>query len=139
RWIASRSPAPLPIRAHATAGADGDLLVFDILWSSTGSPSSTIGLGLLAALLEDEGEKKKRATGGGAGPVRSAASGMTRSAPVRIPSKPARRGGGLRPARGLEDAGEAMVPPCRHTVHSSRLGRGTERGASVAEAMLRRW
>ncbi|OEL27548.1 hypothetical protein BAE44_0011432 [Dichanthelium oligosanthes] len=158
RLLLSRPPLPVP--AHAAAGADGDLLELDVLWSSTGSPSYAIGLGLLAALPEDEGKKKKRATGGGGGPVRSAArsvpetaalaaSGMARSAPVRIPSEPARRGRWAQPgAGGWEDAGEAMLPPHeivarRAAAHSSVLeGAGrTLKGRDlhrVRNAVLRR-
>ncbi|OEL31611.1 hypothetical protein BAE44_0007369 [Dichanthelium oligosanthes] len=58
------SRPPLSVPAHAAAGAAGDLLELDVLGSSTGSLSSAIRFGLLAALPEDEGKKKKRAMGG---------------------------------------------------------------------------
>jgi hypothetical protein len=162
RILLSRPPLPVP--AHAAAGADGDLLELDVLWPSSGS--SAVGLGLLAALPEDEGKKKKRAAG--VGPARSAArpvpetaalaaaSGMARSAPVRIPSEPARRGrwahagAGGGGGGGWEDAaGEAtMVPPHeivarRAAAHSSVLeGAGrTLKGRDlrrVRNAVLRR-
>ena len=99
------SRPPIPVAAHAAVGADGDLLELDVLWPASASATPAVGLGLLAALAEDEGKKKKRAAGegGGRGPARSAArpvpeaaglaaSGIARSAPVRIPSEPARRG-----------------------------------------------
>ncbi|RCV36206.1 hypothetical protein SETIT_7G299500v2 [Setaria italica] len=156
RLLLSRPPLPVP--THAAAGADGDLLELDVLWPSSASASSAIGLGLLAALPEDEGKKKKRAAGGG--PARSAArpvpetaalaaSGMARSAPVRIPSEPSRRGRWAHAgAGGWEDAGEAMVPPHeivarRAAAHSSVLeGAGrTLKGRDlrrVRNAVLRR-
>ncbi|RLN28820.1 uncharacterized protein C2845_PM05G05250 [Panicum miliaceum] len=155
------SRPPLPVAAHAAAGADGDLLELDVLWPSSASASSAVGLGLLAALPEDEGKKKKRAAGGGGGPARSAArpvpeaaglatSGMARSAPVRIPSEPARRGRWAQAGAGGagEDAVEAMVPPHeivarRAAAHSSVLeGAGrTLKGRDlrrVRNAILRR-
>ena len=146
------SRPPLPVATHAAAGADGDLLELDVLWPASTSASSAVGLGLLAALPEDEGKKKKRAAGGG--PARSAArpvpeaaglaaSGMARSAPVRIPSEPARRG-----RWAQAGAGEAMVPPHeivarRAAAHSSVLeGAGrTLKGRDlrrVRNAVLRR-
>ncbi|KAF8707259.1 hypothetical protein HU200_030266 [Digitaria exilis] len=162
RLLLSRPPLPVPAHA-AAAGADGDLLELDVLWPSGASASSAIGLGLLAALPEDEGKKKKRAAGGGVGgPVRSAArpipeaaalaaSGMARSAPVRIPSEPSRRGRWAQVAAqggGWDDAGEAMVPPHeivarRAAAHSSVLeGAGrTLKGRDlrrVRNAVLRR-
>ena len=111
------SRPPLPVAAHAAAGADSDLLELDVLWPASASASPAVGIGLLAALPEDEGKKKKRAAGGA--PARSAArpvpeaaglaaSGIARSAPVRIPSEPARRGRWAQAGAG-EDAGEAMV------------------------------
>nr|CAB3459422.1 unnamed protein product [Digitaria exilis] len=143
RLLLSRPPLPVPTHA-AAPGADGDLLELDVLWPSG---ASSIGLGLLAALPEDEGKKKKRAAGGGVGgPVRSAArpipeaaalaaSGMARSAP-------AAQGG------GWDDAGETMVPPHeivarRAAAHSSVLeGAGrTLKGRDlrrVRNAVLRR-
>ncbi|CAN6339702.1 unnamed protein product [Urochloa humidicola] len=161
RLLLSRPPLPVP--SHAAAGADGDLLEFDVLWPSSASASPTVGLGLLAALPEDEGKKKKRSAGVGGvgGPVRSAArpvpeaaalaaSGMARSAPVRIPSEPARRGRWAQAGAGVggEDAGEAMVPPHeivarRAAAHSSVLeGAGrTLKGRDlrrVRNAVLRR-
>ncbi|CAN6325871.1 unnamed protein product [Urochloa humidicola] len=162
RLLHSRPPLPVP--THTAAGGDGDLLEFDVLWSSSASASPAVGLGLLAALPEDEGKKKKRAAGGGGvgGPVRSAArpvpeaaaqlaaSGMARSAPVRIPSEPARRGRWAQAGAGVggEDAGEAMVPPHeivarRAAAHSSVLeGAGrTLKGRDlrrVRNAVLRR-
>ncbi|PAN16071.1 hypothetical protein PAHAL_3G030800 [Panicum hallii] len=152
------SRPPLPVAAHAAAAADGDLLELDVLWPASAYASSVVGLGLLAALPEDEGKKKKRAAGGGGGPARSAArpvpeaagmaaSGMARSAPVRIPSEPARRGRWAQAGAG-EDAGEAMVPPHeivarRAAAHSSVLeGAGrTLKGRDlrrVRNAVLRR-
>ncbi|CAL4896835.1 unnamed protein product [Urochloa decumbens] len=161
RILLSRPPLPVP--AHSAAGADGDLLELDVLWPSSASASPAVGLGLLAALPEDEGKKKKRAAGGGGigGPVRSAArsvpetaalaaSGMARSAPVRIPSEPARRGRWAQAGAGGsgEDAGEAMVPPHeivarRAAAHNSVLeGAGrTLKGRDlrrVRNAVLRR-
>ncbi|KAF8657917.1 hypothetical protein HU200_059727 [Digitaria exilis] len=158
RLLLSRPPLPVPTHA-AAPGADGDLLELDVLWPSG---ASSIGLGLLAALPEDEGKKKKRAAGGGVGgPVRSAArpipeaaalaaSGMARSAPVRIPSEPSRRGRWAQAAQGggWDDAGETMVPPHeivarRAAAHSSVLeGAGrTLKGRDlrrVRNAVLRR-
>ena len=151
------SRPPLPVATHAAAGADGDLLELDVLWpaSTSASASSAVGLGLLAALPEDEGKKKKRAAGGG--PARSAArpvpeaaglaaSGIARSAPVRIPSEPARRGRWAQAGAG--GSGEAMVPPHeivarRAAAHSSVLeGAGrTLKGRDlrrVRNAVLRR-
>ncbi|KAG0520097.1 hypothetical protein BDA96_08G044100 [Sorghum bicolor] len=165
RFLLSRPPLPVPTHAAAAAGADGDLLELDVLWPAT--PSSAVGLGLLAALPEDEGKKKKRAAGpvgGVGGPVRSAArpvpetaagsgSAMAaRSAPVRIPSDPARRGrwahAGAWAGGSAEDAGEAVVPPHeivarRAAAHSSVLeGAGrTLKGRDlrrVRNAVLRR-
>ncbi|XP_039798410.1 uncharacterized protein LOC120663613 [Panicum virgatum] len=153
------SRPPLPVAAHAAAGADGDLLELDVLWPASASASPAVGLGLLAALPEDEGKKKKRAAGGA--PARSAArpvpeaaglaaSGIARSAPVRIPSEPARRGRWAQAGAGGsgEDAGEAMVPPHeivarRAAAHSSVLeGAGrTLKGRDlrrVRNAVLRR-
>ncbi|AQK39322.1 uncharacterized protein LOC107457594 [Zea mays] len=162
RIMMSRPPLPAP--THAAAGADGDFLELDVLWPA--SPSA-VGLGLLAALPEDEGKKKKRAAAGvgvgvGVGaPARSAArpvpetvaaSAMARSAPVRIPSDPARRGrwahAGAGAGGSAEDAGEALVPPHeivarRAAAHSSVLeGAGrTLKGRDlrrVRNAVLRR-
>ena len=151
------SRPPLPVAAHAAAGADGDLLELDVLWPASASASPAVGLGLLAALPEDEGKKKKRAAGGGGGPARSAArpvleaaglaaSGIARSAPVRIPSEPARRGRWAQAGAG--GSGEAMVPPHeivarRAAAHSSVLeGAGrTLKGRDlrrVRNAVLRR-
>ena len=71
------SRPPLPVAAHAAAGADGDLLELDVLWPASTSASPVVGLGLLAALPDAAG---------------LAASGIARSAPVRIPLEPMRRG-----------------------------------------------
>ena len=149
------SRPPLPVAAHAAAGADSDLLELDVLWPASASASPAVGLGLLAALPEDEGKKKKRAAGGA--PARSAArpvpeaaglaaSGIARSAPVRIPSEPARRGRWAQAGAG--GSGEAMVPPHeivarRAAAHSSVLeGAGrTLKGRDlrrVRNAVLRR-
>ncbi|CAL4902725.1 unnamed protein product [Urochloa decumbens] len=139
RILLSRPPLPVP--AHSVAGANGDLLELDVFWPSSASASPAVGLGLLAALPEDEGKKKKRAAREGriGRPVRSAArpiqetaalaaSEMAKSAPVQIPPEPAQRG--RRPQAGAggsgEDAGEAMVPPheivvCHAAAHSSVL------------------
>ncbi|KAL6642286.1 hypothetical protein ACP70R_020467 [Stipagrostis hirtigluma subsp. patula] len=151
RLLLARPPVPVPA-AHAAAAADGDLLELDVLWPAAGG-SPARGLGLLAALPEDEGKKKKRAGAArsAARPVPEtasalAASPVARSAPVRIPSEPARRGR-WGPAGG-EDAGEAMVPPHeivarRAAAHSSVLeGAGrTLKGRDlrrVRNAVLRR-
>lgn len=158
RFLLSRPP--IPVQAHAAA--DGDLLELDVLWpASAAAASSPRGLGILAALPEDEAGKKKKRAGvarSAARPVpetaaAAAALGMARSAPVRIPSEPvtgARRGrwaqaGG---GGGEEHAGEAMVPPHeivarRAAAHSSVLeGAGrTLKGRDlrrVRNAVLRR-
>ncbi|XP_066360023.1 protein S40-7-like [Miscanthus floridulus] len=147
------SRRPLPVPTHAATGADGDLLELDVLWPAT---PSEVGLGLLAVLPEDEGKKKKRAAAGGGGgvgfggPTRSAAAAaaMARSAPVRIPSEPARRGRWAHAGGSAEDSGEAVVPPHeivarRAAAHSSVLeGAGrTLKGRDlrrVRNAVLRR-
>ena len=56
-----RPPPPLrlPQQPPAARCADDDLLELDVLWSSSTSASPAIGLGILAALPEDEGKKKK--------------------------------------------------------------------------------
>ncbi|CAD6268406.1 unnamed protein product [Miscanthus lutarioriparius] len=158
RLLLSSRP-PLPVPTHTATGADGDLLELDVLWPAT---PSAVGLGLLAALPEDEGKKKKRAVAGGGGgvggPARSAArpvpetaaaaAAMARSAPVRIPSEPARRGRWAHAGGSAEDSGEAVVPPHeivarRAAAHSSVLeGAGrTLKGRDlrrVRNAVLRR-
>ena len=150
RLLLSRPPLPGP------AGADGDLLVRDVLWPSASLPPALgLGLGLLAALPDDEGKKKKRAAGAGgrsaARPVPEAAAlaaAVARSAPVRIPSEPAAARRGRWAGSGGEDAGEAVVPPHeivarRAAAHSSVLeGAGrTLKGRDlrrVRNAVLRR-
>ncbi|GJM87967.1 hypothetical protein PR202_ga03979 [Eleusine coracana subsp. coracana] len=157
RFLLSRPPIPVP--AHAAA--DGDLLELDVLWpASSAAASSPRGLGLLAALQEDEGGKKNKKRVGvarsAARPVpetaaAAAALGMARSAPVRIPSEPAAgaRRGRWAHAGGEDHAGEAaMVPPHeivarRAAAHSSVLeGAGrTLKGRDlrrVRNAVLRR-
>ncbi|WVZ88401.1 hypothetical protein U9M48_034927 [Paspalum notatum var. saurae] len=148
RLLLSRPPL------HAAAGADGDLLERDVLWPSASLPPA-LGLGLLAALPDDEGKKKKRAAGAGgrsaARPVPEAAAlaaAVARSAPVRIPSEPAAARRGRWAGSGGEDAGEAVVPPHeivarRAAAHSSVLeGAGrTLKGRDlrrVRNAVLRR-
>ncbi|CAD6270527.1 unnamed protein product [Miscanthus lutarioriparius] len=139
--LSSRPPLPVPTHAAAAAGAHGDLLELDVLWPAT---PSAVGLGLLAALPEDEGKKKKRAAAvvgaggvGVGGPARStarpvpetaaAASAMATSAPVRIQSEPARRGRWAHAVAGAGgSAADAVVPPHeivarRAAAHSSVL------------------
>ncbi|KAJ1264793.1 hypothetical protein BS78_08G028600 [Paspalum vaginatum] len=149
RLLLSRPPL------HGPAHADGDLLERDVLWPSAASlpPALGLGLGLLAALPDDEGKKKKRAAGArsAARPVPEAAAlaAVARSAPVRIPSEPAAaRRGRWAGGSGGEDAGEAVVPPHeivarRAAAHSSVLeGAGrTLKGRDlrrVRNAVLRR-
>ncbi|KAF0889449.1 hypothetical protein E2562_024512 [Oryza meyeriana var. granulata] len=148
RLMLLRPPKP------TSAAADGDLLERDVLWPASSAP------GLLAALPEDEGSKKKKRAGpavrSAARPVPETAAALTpttgaamvaRSAPVRIPSEAARRGRWAQAVGGGED-GDAMVPPHeivarRAAAHSSVLeGAGrTLKGRDlrrVRNAVLRR-
>lgn len=145
--------------SSVAAVADGDLLERDVLWPASSAP------GLLAALPDDEGSKKKKRAGPAA--VRSASrpvpetapltptAGAARSAPVRIPSEAAaaagRRGrwAAAQSSVGGEDGDAAMVVPPHEVVarraaaHSSVLeGSGrTLKGRDlhrVRNAVLRR-
>ncbi|KAL5204245.1 hypothetical protein ABZP36_009116 [Zizania latifolia] len=143
-----RPPKPTP--AHAAASAtDGDLLELDVLWPASCAP------GLLAALPEDEGKRRKKRAGltvrSTARPIAETAAltpfAMAKSAPVRIPSEAAARRGMWVNSVGCDD-GETMVPPHeivarRAAAHSSVLeGSGrTLKGRDlhrVRNAVLRR-
>ncbi|XP_006662742.1 uncharacterized protein LOC102722151 [Oryza brachyantha] len=155
RLLHFRPPKPTSGAAATAAAGDGDLLELDVLWPSSCAP------GLLAALPEEEGKRRKRRGAGGSVTVRSAARpipeaaaltpamAMAKSAPVRIPSEAAaRRGAWAQATAGGEDHGEAMVPPHeivarRAAAHSSVLeGSGrTLKGRDlhrVRNAVLRR-
>jgi hypothetical protein len=138
--LLSRPPTPAP--AH-TVAAGGDLLELDVLWLATATGSSPRGLGLLAALPEDEGGKRKSKRAGVARSAAAPGPGMARSAPVRIPSE-AQRGRWAQAGGGEEPA----LPPHeivarRAAAHSSVLeGAGrTLKGRDlrrVRNAVLRR-
>ncbi|EAZ19699.1 hypothetical protein OsJ_35275 [Oryza sativa Japonica Group] len=121
--------------SSVAAVADGDLLERDVLWPASSAP------GLLAALPDDEGSKKKKRAGPAA--VRSASrpvpetapltptAGAARSAPVRIPSEAAaaagRRGrwAAAQSSVGGEDRGR------RHGRPAARGRRAARRGAQL--------
>ena len=58
-WPFAAPTTGLAASPTAARYADGYLLELDVLWSSSTSASPAIGLGILAALPEDEGKKKK--------------------------------------------------------------------------------
>uniref|UniRef100_A0A0E0D557 Uncharacterized protein n=1 Tax=Oryza meridionalis TaxID=40149 RepID=A0A0E0D557_9ORYZ len=158
RLLLFRPRKPASSYSSVAAVADGDLLERDVLWPASSAP------GLLAALPDDEGSKKKKRAGPAA--VRSAArpvpetaaltptAGAARSAPVRIPSEAAAGRRGRWSAQssvggGGEDGDAAMVVPPHEVVarraaaHSSVLeGAGrTLKGRDlrrVRNAVLRR-